>query len=189
MAKNRLALFAVGASILVIAFAGCGDDDDSSDDSGSTTAATTSSADASTVSVQSIGGTDVLVDSSGNALYTNDMDSGSKVQCTGECTSIWVPLEATSGQPTSDDSSVEGSLGTVDLPDGTTQVTFDGKPLYTFTQDSPGEDTGDGVSDSFGGVSFVWTVASPSGGSSSDSGSSESTQPTTTDSGSSGYGY
>ena len=41
------------------------------------------------------------------------------------------------------------------------QVTFDGKPLYTFVEDtSPDTVTGNGVSDSFDGTSFTWHVAS-----------------------------
>ena len=44
--------------------------------------------------------------------------------------------------------------------EGGSQVTFGGKPLYTFVQDSPGQVTGNGVTDSFGGTSFTWTVAS-----------------------------
>ena len=57
-------------------------------------------------------------------------------------------------------SSVQGKLSVVDRPDGTSQVTFNGMPLYSFVQDSPGQVTGDGVSDSFGGTDFTWTVAS-----------------------------
>lgn len=193
--KRRFPLALAGAAVLAIALAACGSDNSS--DSTSTTdtaAAAAGSSSATTVSVQSIGGADVLVDANGNALYTNDQDSGSNVKCSGECTSIWPPLAAPSGsQPSSDDSTVDGELGTVDLPDGTTQVTFDGKPLYTFTQDSSGQVSGDGVTDSFGGVSFTWTVASPSGDTSESSGEAGATAPpTTTDSGSSsggGYGY
>ncbi|MGH3041225.1 MAG: COG4315 family predicted lipoprotein [Gaiellaceae bacterium] len=170
--KRPLLLALAGAAVLAIALAACGSDD-SSDGSSSTDTATAAagSSSAATVSVQSIGGADVLVDADGNPLYTNDQDSANNVKCTGECASVWPPLAAPSGsQPSSDDATVNGELGTVDLPDGTTQVTFDGKPLYTFTPDSGGQATGDGVTDSFGGVSFSWTVASPSGDTSGDEG-------------------
>jgi hypothetical protein len=80
-------------------------------------------------------------------------------------------------------------------------VTFDGKPLYTFVQDSPGQATGNGVMDSFGGTSFTWSAAmtggapassgsSSSGSASSGAASSGSTGPSSTSSGSpGGYGY
>jgi hypothetical protein len=61
-------------------------------------------------------------------------------------------------------------------------VTFDGKPLYSFVQDSPGKVTGNGFSDSFGGTNFTWTAAT-AGGAPSNSGG------TTTTSGSNGGGY
>ena len=57
-----------------------------------------------------------------------------------------------------------------------------GKPLYSFVQDSPGQVTGNGVSDSFGGTNFTWTAATV-GGAPSASGA------TTTTSGSNGGGY
>ena len=53
-------------------------------------------------------------------------------------------------------------------------MTFEGKPLYTFVEDNaPNTVTGNGVSDSFGGMSFTWHVASTeavSGGSTSSGG-------------------
>ena len=67
-------------------------------------------------------------------------------------------------------------------PDGTSQVTFGGKALYSFVQDSPGKVTGNGVSDSFGGTSFTWTAAT-TGATSADSSS------TSTGSSSGGGGY
>jgi predicted lipoprotein with Yx(FWY)xxD motif len=45
-------------------------------------------------------------------------------------------------------------------PDGTRQVTLDGRRLYTFVQDEPGEVTGDGFSDAFDGQQFTWHVVS-----------------------------
>jgi predicted lipoprotein with Yx(FWY)xxD motif len=47
-------------------------------------------------------------------------------------------------------------------PDGKTQVTFDGKPLYRFAEDaSPKTVTRNGAKDTFGGKNFTWHVASP----------------------------
>jgi predicted lipoprotein with Yx(FWY)xxD motif len=186
MHVKRNSIVALAAtSLLALALAACGGSDNSSTTSAASGSSTAAGGD--TVTTMSIGGAgNVLVDSQGAALYTNDMDQGSKIACSDACTAIWVPLAAPAGgQPTSSDSSVQDKLGTVKRPDGTTQVTFDGKPLYSFVQDSSGQVTGDGVSDSFGGTGFTWTVATGGGGSSASSGSSAAT----TTSGSSGGGY
>jgi predicted lipoprotein with Yx(FWY)xxD motif len=174
-----LAIPAIAAGV-----AACGGGDD---DSGDMTAAGSEAG--STVSVESLGDAgEVLVDEQGAALYTNDRDTASKIACTGECTSIWVPLSASNGAPTSDDSSVEGKLGTIDRPDGTRQVTFEGKPLYSFVEDGPGAVTGDGLPDSFGGTEFVWTVARSPGGSAAPGGGAE-TDTSEEDGGVGRYGY
>jgi predicted lipoprotein with Yx(FWY)xxD motif len=190
-----LALMAIAASV---ALAACGDDDS---DSESTTAGSTTGtvAGADTISVQSVGGLDALVDADGNPLYFNDKDTAGKIACTAECAAIWVPVTTESGQPSSDDSSVEAKLGVIATPDGASQVTFDGKPLYTFTEDTPGEVTGNGFTDSFAGVTFTWTAATANGSQQSAGATTTETQTTESDdsggdsgsggSGSGGYGY
>jgi hypothetical protein len=52
-------------------------------------------------------------------------------------------------------------------------------PLYSFTQDGPGEVTGDGFKDAFDGKRFTWNVVAVGGsaGSSSSSDSSSSSSP------------
>ena len=167
--------------VLAIGLAACGSNSSSSSTTSSGT--TSTGGVASTVSTKSISGVgSVLVDAKGDALYTNNQDSGSKIACTGSCTSIWIPLAAPSGgQPTSDDASVQAKLGVVKGSGGTSQVTFGGKPLYTFVQDSPGQATGNGVKDSFGGTNFTWTAATAPGTAASPS--------ATTTTGSSGGGY
>ncbi len=181
--RNSILMFA-SVPLLALGLAACGG---SSSSNSSSTAAASTSAGASTVSTKSISGVgNALVDSKGDVLYTNNMDSGSKVACTGSCTGIWPPLAApSSGQPTSADSSVQAKLGVVKQPDGGSQVTFGGKPLYTFVQDSPGQATGNGAMDSFGGTSFTWTAATAAG----TSASSGSTGTSTGSSGGGGYGY
>jgi predicted lipoprotein with Yx(FWY)xxD motif len=172
--------------VLAIGLAACGGSSNSSSGSSSNAAQTTGSSD--TVSTKSIGGVGtVLVDSKGDVLYTNNQDTASKVACSASCMSIWPALNAPSGgQPTSSDSAVRAKLG---VANG--QVTFDGKPLYSFVQDSPGQATGNGVMDSFGGTSFTWTAAMTGGApASSGSTSSGATSSGSTSSGSSGgYGY
>lgn len=181
MNLKRAPLLTIAAvALLAIGLAACGGSNNSSD-SGSAAAGTTAGG-SDTVSTKSISGVGtVLVDSKGRALYTNNQDSGMNVACTGSCTGIWVPLTApSSGQPSASDQAVQAKLGVVKSKGGS-QVTFGGKPLYSFVQDSPGQVTGNGFTDNFGGTSFTWTVAS-SGQVSSSSNS------TSTASGSSGSG-
>jgi predicted lipoprotein with Yx(FWY)xxD motif len=157
--KTTLTALALTAAI---GLAACGG---SSNNNDSATAATSH-----TVSTSNINGANVLVDSKGNALYTNDQDKSGMISCANGCTSIWPPL-TTNGKPTAA-SDVSGSVGVVKRPDGTRQVTLDGKPLYRFAQDGgPGKVNGDGAKDSFGGQQFSWHVVS-TGKSSSSSGSS-----------------
>jgi predicted lipoprotein with Yx(FWY)xxD motif len=184
--RGYLALIAV--PVLAIGLAACGGSSNS--DNGSSNAASAApaqtSAGSGTVSTKSVSGVGtVLVDSKGNALYTNDQDTPSRIACTGECQSFWIPLMASSGgQPTSADSSVQAKLG---VEQGL--VTFDGKPLYTFVQDSPGQVNGNGFQDSFGGTNFTWTVAATGSASASTGSASSSSGGTTSSGGGSMGGY
>jgi predicted lipoprotein with Yx(FWY)xxD motif len=166
MNRRHAPLFTIAVvALAAIGLAACGGSDNSDSNSGSAGATATGSGGGQTVATKSISGVgNALVDSSGKVLYTNDMDTGSKIACTDQCLTEWVPLAAPgSGQPTSDDSAVQAKLGTVKRPDGSSQVTLGGMPLYTFVEDSPGQATGNGFADSFGGTNFVWTAATASG--------------------------
>jgi predicted lipoprotein with Yx(FWY)xxD motif len=188
MKRRRAPLLMIAVvALAAIGLVACGGSSNSSDSSSgaNTTAGNTSSG--STVSTKSISGVGtVLVDSSGQALYTNNRDSGMNIACTDECTSIWMPVMApSSGSPTSSDQAVQSKLGVVKT-NGGSQVTFGGKPLYSFAQDSSGQVTGDGATDSFGGTSFTWTVAST--GTASSAASSSGSTGSSGSSSSSGYG-
>jgi predicted lipoprotein with Yx(FWY)xxD motif len=188
MKLKRAPLLTVAAMALVaIGLAACGGSSNSSDSASAaanTTATTAGGTD--TVATKSISGVGtVLVDSKGDALYTNNQDSGMNVACTGSCTAVWIPVMApSSGQPTSSDQAVQAKLGAVKSKGGS-QVTFGGMPLYSFVQDSSGQVTGNGATDNFGGTSFTWTVAST--GPVSSSSSSASTSSGSSSGG--GYGY
>jgi predicted lipoprotein with Yx(FWY)xxD motif len=114
-----------------------------------------------TVSVKRIGGASVLVDAKGRALYRSDQERNGMVLCTGACLSFWRPLTV-SGTPTKS-KSLQGKLAVVKRPDGRRQVTFNGRPLYSFKLDQPGKVTGDGFKDAFGGQRFTWRVVHPTG--------------------------
>lgn len=124
----------------------------------------------------------VLTDSSGMTVYEAQQEVGGKIMCTGSCLSFWMPVTVSPGTTPQAASAVTGKLGTIKRPDGGTQLTVNGHPLYTFKQDtSPGSDMGNNFSDNFGGTAFTWhalTVAgaaAPTGaGSSGGSGGSSS---------------
>ncbi len=115
-----------------------------------------------TVSAQQISGAGkVLVDAKGRALYTNDQETRGMVLCKGACLSFWMPLTISGGSPKGD--SLSGKLGVVRRPDGSKQVTYNGKLLYTFYLDKPGKVGGDGFHDAFGGQKFSWHVVHVNG--------------------------
>jgi predicted lipoprotein with Yx(FWY)xxD motif len=169
--RSAIIVALIGAAALGLAACG-GDDDDSGSASATTSGGGTASAGG--VSVQSIDGTDVLADSDGRALYSSDEEGGGKVLCTDSCTSVWKPVPESEGGGASSDL----KLGEVDRPDGEKQLTYNGAPLYSFTEEGSGELSGDGVSDSFGGNSFTWHAAT--------TGASGSSGATTTDDSSGG---
>ena len=111
----------------------------------------------------SVGDGGVLVDSGGRALYTADHGD----RCTGGCLAVWLPLTV-SGKPTAGDG-VPGQLGTVNRG-GARQVTYDGAPVFRFSEDGPGDVNGDGAKDEFGGTAFMWTALRTGG---SDGGSQD----------------
>jgi predicted lipoprotein with Yx(FWY)xxD motif len=89
----------------------------------------------------------VLVDGNGRTLYLFEADKGAMSKCDGACASAWPPL-TTSGKPTAGAGVVAAKLGTAKRADGTTGVTYDGHPLYTYAGDgAPGQTTGEGLTD------------------------------------------
>jgi predicted lipoprotein with Yx(FWY)xxD motif len=88
----------------------------------------------------------VLVGSDGLTLYTHAGDSSSHSSCTGSCASAWPPLLVKAGTKVKDGSGVHGQFATFKRADGTTQVTYNGKPLYAWTGDYyAGDTTGQGI--------------------------------------------
>jgi predicted lipoprotein with Yx(FWY)xxD motif len=162
------------ALVMAVLVAGCGSGSSSSStsNSNSTVAKTTSTpappkpppnAEEGTVFV-SLGSAkglgQVLVDSEGHTLYAFSGDHGETIACEGACTKAWPPLLDESGEPQPSNGTAAARLGTIERPDGTTQVTYAGHPLYEFGGDkSPGEANGNGQS-AFGGT---WTALKGSG--------------------------
>jgi predicted lipoprotein with Yx(FWY)xxD motif len=136
--------------VAALVLAACGG---SSSSSGSNAANTSNH----TVAVKSIDGVgNVLVDAHGMPLYSSNLDANGTPACDGACASVWKPLTVSSGTPSADDGA--GKVGVVMRADGTQQVAIAGRPLYTFVKDSPGNVSGNGVSDAFSGRHFTWAA-------------------------------
>jgi predicted lipoprotein with Yx(FWY)xxD motif len=95
----------------------------------------------------------VLTNTKGLTLYTLSGETGGKFICTGACLKSWPPLLVAAG--TKPKGPVK--LGTIKRPEGKTQVTFKGMPVYTFSGDSKkGEANGEGLRDV-----GVWHAVTP----------------------------
>ena len=119
----------------------------------------------STTSIAGLGS--VLVDSNGMTLYYDDQESGGAIVCTGSCASIWPPLLLPSGTsaPKAGSGVDASKFGTIDRPDGGTQVTYAGMPLYLFTGDTAGQATGQGFEDFFAVTASGGTTSGTAGAS------------------------
>jgi predicted lipoprotein with Yx(FWY)xxD motif len=149
---------ATAAALAVIGpvVAGCG----GGSATASSTPAATPSGKTATVSVAANGTVgQVLVDSGGRTLYLFEADSGTMSACTGTCAETWPPLRA-SGKPVAGSGITASKLGTIARTDGKPQVSYNGHPLYLYSNDqNPGDANGEGVN-AFGAP---WYVVSPAG--------------------------
>jgi predicted lipoprotein with Yx(FWY)xxD motif len=136
----------------------------------------------------------VLVDRSGMTVYSPQQEAQGKIECTGGCLGFWMPVKAARGSALHGSSGVTGTLGTIRRQDdGVTQLTYNGKPLYTFRLDNaPGQVHGNNFTDNFGGTSFTWHAITASGAIAQPSGSGSSggySTPSGSSGGYSGSGY
>jgi predicted lipoprotein with Yx(FWY)xxD motif len=190
MPFKRLLTAALSLAAIALIVAGCG---------GSSMTSSTSSSQGTNATASSGGASSsaVLVDSEGFTVYSFDKDSGTMSSCYGACAEAWPPV-TTEGGPVKGEGAMSSKLGTTKRKDGTSQVTYEGHPLYTFVEDgTPGEDNGNGVS-AFGAEWHALdgtgtAVAASTGGEGSAGGEGESTTPAPTESGSESsggaYGY
>jgi predicted lipoprotein with Yx(FWY)xxD motif len=94
-------------------------------------------------------------------VYSFSRDQASASACTGACAATWMPV-LTTGEPLVSGMSEGGppgpatiaakDLGVIHRPDGTSQVTYNGKPLYLYSEEkiytggsSPGYSTASGT--------------------------------------------
>ncbi|MGO4341215.1 COG4315 family predicted lipoprotein [Pedococcus sp. 2YAF34] len=157
------------ALLAVAALAGCGSSGGSASASSSSSSAGSSSSSPGSTSSSSSSSSaadlgvaksslgEIVVNGSKMTTYvfTKDKPGSGTSSCTGQCAALWPPVTTTSAAPKVD--GVKGTVGTITLPDGTKQVTLDGRPLYLFAKDTkPGDVAGQGVGK-------VWYAVGPDG--------------------------
>jgi predicted lipoprotein with Yx(FWY)xxD motif len=101
----------------------------------------------------------ILVNGDGMPLYIYDQDTqnGTTSACTDEaCTANWTPL-TTEGTATAGPGVIQSLLGTITREDGTTQVTYNGWPLYIYNSDTSAD------SPAGQGAEPGWTLVSSAG--------------------------
>jgi predicted lipoprotein with Yx(FWY)xxD motif len=173
---SRLAALCVIAPLAVVLSA-CGMSSSGSTTSSTTKTSTPSSQRVSAAAIGSLGS--VLTGTNGRTLYYLTTETSSAITCTGACASAWPPLLVPGGATVAHATGVTGTLSTAMRPDGTTQVTYNGHPVYYFSGDTTtGQANGQGVH----GTWFVLKSGSAGGG-------AASTTPTSTGSSGNSYGY
>jgi predicted lipoprotein with Yx(FWY)xxD motif len=105
----------------------------------------------------------VLVDGQGLTVYLFDNDvRGEPSRCHDICAVQWPPVVLKPGvtRPVAGPGIDASLLGTSPRADGTTQVTYNGWPLYLWPPDrAPGQATGQALANAGG----LWYVLSPAG--------------------------
>jgi predicted lipoprotein with Yx(FWY)xxD motif len=165
----RPALSTIAVCALIAA--GCGDDESRDTDAANTRSATVTAdgapaagtgarpkAKGAIVKVVDSDYGRVIADRRGEAFYLFDRESTGKSECYGECATAWPPL-VTQGQPRAGNGTEQKLLGTTRRRNGKLQVTYAGRPLYYYKDDSPGNILCQNVNE-FGGL---WLVVKPNG--------------------------
>jgi predicted lipoprotein with Yx(FWY)xxD motif len=82
----------------------------------------------------------VVTDQSGMTVYYHDHDPPLKSYCNGNCEQYWPPVRP------STDLELSGNFTVIKRKDGSPQVAYENRPLYTFRGDQkPGDTKGDGA--------------------------------------------
>jgi predicted lipoprotein with Yx(FWY)xxD motif len=127
----RMKITAIGTGLIAaLLLAGCG--------GGASTSLPHSNA--TVLSTAIINGSPAFVNSVHHAVYTSDGDTTkNQSNCTGECAAVWPPVPPPSVTLTAPWASFSRA-------DGSLELSYNGKPLYTFSGDTaPDVATGDGL--------------------------------------------
>lgn len=101
---------------------------------------------------------EVLFDADDQAIYYYEPEQTSQPECYGECAQAWPPV-LTEAEPQADNDAEARLLGTTRRRGGATQVTYDGRPLYYYRDEDPGELRCHNVFHAGG----LWLAVQPSG--------------------------
>jgi predicted lipoprotein with Yx(FWY)xxD motif len=98
----------------------------------------------------------VIANGAGMTLYVfvDDLLTSAPSACIGDCHNDWPPALARGHVRVA--SGITGRIGTIDRFGQGRQLTMDGRPLYTFSGDTPGELRGNGIGN-------IWWAMTPSG--------------------------
>ena len=104
-----------------------------------------------------IGGATVLTNAQGRTLYWFAIDTPTTSKCYGSCAQYWPPVTGSAAAG----SGIAGKFGTIKRTDGSTQITYNSHPLYTYIADTgPGQAHGNNINLNGG----VWHEVTVSGG-------------------------
>ena len=93
-------------------------------------------------------------------VYLFEADKPRVSHCTGACASVWPPV---TGKPRAAGTAISADLGTITRPDGKTQVTYKGHPLYFYIKDIKDGDAGDTYGEAIKAFGAEWYVLARSG--------------------------
>ena len=164
--RYRALMVGVAAAVAgLLAACGSGSGNGYAAPAGSTSSAQQNAAAGMTISTRTVAGVGtVLTDQSGKTLYTPKQEASGVIKCTAACLGFWFPVTVGKGATPRAASTLTGTLSSIQRPDGTRQVTYNGKPLYTFRLDSgPGQTHGNNFTDNFGSQTFNWQAVTSSG--------------------------
>jgi len=155
--RTTIAIVAAGLVALAVAVAGCGGGS-AYGGSSAPAAKPASSTGGSSVKLASTKLGKVLVDAQGRTLYLFEADKGAMSACAGACAGVWPPLKTT-GKPIAGAGITASKLGSTKRSDGSTEVTYNGHPLYTYTGDSSAGQTSGQAIDEFGAEWYALSAA------------------------------
>jgi predicted lipoprotein with Yx(FWY)xxD motif len=90
-------------------------------------------------------GETLLTDNTGKSLYVFDLDQGKpQPACNADCAEVWPPYLVDQSEV----AAIKAPLGTIARKNGKLQLTYEGRPVYTYAFDRhQADDKGDGIGD------------------------------------------